>query len=61
MRLERLREQLMTGIRDKKIMPELLKLKLEEHTFDKAVAKCLAIEQSYKDVKALQGGMSQIL
>ena len=34
----------------------LLKLKLEEMTFDIAVAKCIAIEQSYKDVEALQGG-----
>ena len=38
------------------MMSELLKLKLEELTFDIAVAKCIAIEQSYKDVEALQGG-----
>ena len=37
------------------MMWELLKLKLEELTFDIAVAKCIAIEQSYKDVEALQG------
>ena len=54
MRLERLRDRL--GIRDKKIMSELLKLKHEELTFDIAVAKCIAIEQSYKDVEALQAG-----
>ena len=56
MRLERLRDRLVSGIRDKKMMSELLKLKLEELTSDIAVAKCIAIEQSYKDVKALQGG-----
>ena len=41
------------------MMSELLKFKLEELTFDIAVAKCIAIEQSYKDVEALQGGKSQ--
>jgi len=40
---------LVSGIRDKRMMSELLKLKLEELTFDIAVAKCIAIEQSYKD------------
>ena len=44
MRLERLRDRLVSGIRDKKMMSELLKLKLEELTFDIAVAKCIAIE-----------------
>ena len=53
MRLERLRDRLVSGIRDKRMMSELLNLKLEELTFDIAVAKCIAIEQSYKDVKAL--------
>ena len=38
------------------MMLEFLKLKIEELTFDIAVAKCIAIEQSYKDVEALQGG-----
>ena len=56
MRLERLRDRLVSGIRDKRMMSELLKLKLEELTFDIAVAKCITIEQSYKDVEALQGG-----
>ena len=56
MRLERLRDRLVSGIRDKRMMSELLKLKLEELTFDIAVAKSIAIEQSYKDVEALQGG-----
>ena len=56
MRLERLRDRLVSGIRDKKMRSELLRLKLEELTFDIAVTKCIAIEQSYKDVEALQGG-----
>ena len=56
MRLERLRDRLVSGIRDKKIMSELLKFKLEELTFDIAVVKRIAIGQSYKDVDALQGG-----
>ena len=56
MGLERLRDRLVSGIWDKKMMSELLKLKLEELTFDIAVAKCIAIKQSYKDVEALQGG-----
>ena len=59
MALERLRDRLGSGIRDKRMMSEPLKLKLEELTFDIAVAKCIAIEQSYKDVKALQGVKSQ--
>ena len=54
MRLERLRDRLVSGIHDKKMMTKLLKLKLEELTFDIAVAKCIAIEQSYKDVEAEQ-------
>ena len=56
MRQERLRDRLVSGIRDKRMMSEVLKLKLEELTFDIAVAKCIAIEQSCKDVEALQGG-----
>ena len=56
MRLERLRVRFFSGIRDKRMMSEFLKLKLEELTFDIAVAKCIAIDQSYKDVEALQGG-----
>ena len=59
MRLERLRDRLVSGIRDKRMMSELLKLKLEDLTFDIAVAKCIAIEQSYKDVEALQGVKKQ--
>ena len=54
MQLERLRDHLVSGIHDKKMMTELLKLKLEELTFNIAVAKCIAIEQSYKDVEVEQ-------
>ena len=42
-------------IRDKRMMLELLKLKFEELPFDIAVVKYIAIEQSNKDVEALQG------
>ena len=41
------------------MMSELLKLKLEELTFYIAVARFIAIEQSYKDVEALQGVKKQ--
>ena len=41
------------------MMSQLLKLKLEKLAFDVAVAKHIAIEQSYKDVEALQGVKSQ--
>ena len=41
------------------MMSELLKLKLEELTYDIAAAKCIAIEQSLKDVEVLRGGESQ--
>ena len=49
----------MSSIRDKRMMSELLKLKLEKLAFDIAVAKYIASEQSYKDVEALQGVKSQ--
>ena len=46
MRLERLRDKLVSGSRDKKMTSEILKLKLAELTFDMAAAKCIAIKQS---------------
>ena len=52
-------DRLMSCIRDKRMMSELLKLKLEKLAFDIAVAKYIASEQSYKDVEALQGVKSQ--
>ena len=57
--MERLRDRLVSGIRDKRMMSDLLKLELEEPTFDIAVARCIAIEQSYKYVEALQGVKNQ--
>ena len=56
MQVERLQDRLVSGIQDKKVMSELLKLKLEELTFDIGVLKCIIIEQSYKNVEALHGG-----
>lgn len=55
MRQERLRDRIVSGIRDKRMMSELLKVELKDLTFDSAVSKCIAIEQSFKDVQALQG------
>ena len=52
-------DRLMSSIRDKRMMSELLKLKLEKLAFDIAVAKYIASEQSCKDVEALQGVKSQ--
>ena len=56
MRLERLKDHLVSGVRDKKMMSDLMKLKLEQLTFEITVAKCIAIEQSKKDIDVLQGG-----
>ena len=55
MRLERLRDRLVSGVRDKKMMSDLLKLKLEELTFEIAVAKYIAIVDSDKDIDVLHG------
>lgn len=55
MRTERLRDRLVSGIRDPKMISELLKVKLADLSFDLAVQKCLAIEQASKDVQVLQG------
>ena len=55
MRLKRLRDRLVSGIRDKRMMSEILKLKLEELTFDIAVAKCIAMEQSSGMLKLSRG------
>ena len=54
MRTKRLRERLVSGIRDSKMIIELLKVKLADLSFDLAVQKCLAIEQASKDVQVLQ-------
>ena len=55
MRTERLRDRLVSGIRDDKMLRDLLKEKLEDLTFDKAVAKCIDHEQASLDVNALKG------
>ena len=49
----------MSSIRDKRMMSELLKLRLEELAFGIAVVKYIAIAQFYKDVEHLQGVKSQ--
>ena len=49
----------MSSIRDKRMMSELLKLRLEELAFGIAVVKYIAIVQFYKDVEHLQGVKSQ--
>ena len=46
---------LVSGVRDRRMMLELWKRKLEELPFDIAVAKYIAMEQSDKDVEAIQG------
>ena len=48
-------QRLVSGVRDKRMMLELWKLKLEELQFDIAVAKYIAMERSDKHVEALQG------
>lgn len=46
MRTERLGEKLVSGIRDLKMITELLKVKLADVSFDLTVQKCLAIEKA---------------
>ena len=55
MRTKRLHDRLVSGIRDSKMITELLKVKLADLSFDLVVQKCLAIEQANKDVQVLQG------
>ena len=52
---ESLHDHLVLGIRDSKIITELLKVKFAELSFNLAVQKCLAVEQANKDVQVLQG------
>lgn len=54
MRQERLRDRLVSGIKDDKMLREMLKEKLEDLSFDVAVRKCLAVEQANKDVRAFR-------
>ena len=57
MRIARLQDQLVSGMHDPKMLmrSKLLKVKLSDLSFDLAVQKCLAIEQTNKDVQVLQG------
>ena len=59
MRNERLRDRLVSGIRDDKMLRDLLKESLQDLTFERAVTKCIAHEQANKDVHALQGGVTE--
>ena len=54
-RAERLRDRLVSGIRDDKMLRDLLREKLNDLTFEIAVRRCLAIEQANRDVQVFQG------
>ena len=54
-RAERLRDRLVSGIRDDKMLRDLLKEKLDDLTFEIVVSRCLAIEQAKRDVQVFQG------
>ena len=56
MRLERIRDRLVSGIRDKKMMSELLKLKLEELTFDIAARNVSPSSNRTRMLKLSRGG-----
>ena len=51
---ERLRDRLVSGIRDDKMLRDLLKEELEDLTFEIAVRRCLPIEQATRDVQVFQ-------
>ena len=55
METERLRDRLVSGIRDSKMITELLKVKFADLSFDLAFEKCLAIEEANTDVEVLEG------
>ena len=54
-RAERLRDRLVSGIRDDNMLRDLLREKLDDLTFEIAVRRCLAIEQANRDVQIFQG------
>ena len=56
MRTERLRDRLIAGIRDDKMLRVLLSKKITKLTFEGAVQQCVAIERASKDIVTLQGG-----
>ena len=53
--LRKLHSEKYSGIRDSKMITELLMVKLADLSFDLAVQKYLAIEQASKDYQVLQG------
>ena len=54
-RTERLRDRLVSTIRDGKMLRYLLREKLDDLTFEIAVRRFLAIEQANRDVQVFQG------
>ena len=54
-RAERLRDRLVSSIRDDKMLRYLLREKLDDLTFEIAVRRCLAIEQANRNVQVFQG------
>ena len=58
-RAERLRDRLVSGIRDDKMLRDLLKEKLKDLMFENAVRRCQAIEQANRNVRVFQDELSQ--
>ena len=58
MRNECLRDRLVSGICDSKMVTELLKVKLAELSFDLTFQKCLAIEQANKTFRCFRESRS---
>lgn len=58
MRNERLRDRFIAGIHNDRMLRLLLAEKLTELTFDRAVQRCVAIEQASRDIEALHGSES---
>ena len=54
MRNERLRDCLVAVIRNDRVLMPLLADKLADLTFDRAVQRCIAIEQVSRDIETLQ-------
>ena len=57
-RNDRLRDRLIAGIRNDRILCSLLGEQLSDLTFDKAVQRCVAIEQASKDIECHTEGPS---
>ena len=54
-RNERLRDRFIAGIKDDRMLRALLGETLTDLTFDKAVQRCVAMEQASRDVETLRG------